>query len=912
MRFLKKAFAIFSIFSIVNLSIAPATHAFFGLGEAIGGALVDAAAPMKDKVFEDLHISTEGTQFLSESMNVFKTKNREPQVELHFSPTNPKTGEYVKATAYASNFHDASDNKLYFTWYLKHNDGTGDGSVTINGTTYATKDGNIDWDQDGDPTEMEDYKVEAMRIAANGGWDSSNANYNGDSDEDDDGIKDIKDEVSDGTDEETNLPFGGVGVREPESGFRCYTKDPADGLFYELIEGGVSEENQPPTTTDTGSRNIYDFDIEACEICGEGVYTATVKSCTKTWNIQNTCSPMEDNDTLLWFGTDGDNLRIKIPNHGLPPGCSVCVYCDGTETACGAKTGEQIGEDDPGDYEGEDSLCEHLFPHAKGFTTGDGEFTDEEEKFWGTNPNDPDTNDDGINDEASVAGVGLKEFNWLYSKGDEIGVVVEGRSLTMTKYADGGYMVMWALPKNNFDVPETACKLKNKTLYMTTVMGVDVPIPAANFDINECLKYNFVNPSDGSQPEKLEMGLTYSPLNPRNDANGNNGDNLNFTASIENRETENSQVYYKWKIEGGSEASNNSSNWTTLSDSSDFREDTDIEYLEGLGLSTLSMTLNSPNITDYIRVSVTAEEYHSSSDVTKKGSTSAIIRVNSDSANDIKFSSNTSSSEICEDQSVCTALNNQVITAYLEGNYSNFSWTLNGTTGNYDGGGTYDKTKQENTINFPVNGSPGKIYVVTVTANNTDSNESVTSSRAIKIIDPTLTLSVSGANPKKLGTYLNLDGSEVSDESDTMFESSGGSVTVTASLNPTWMSPVPEITWTVDGVTQDTTGTSITLGSLSGNTVVTAKAVYAQSNETREILRSNWNISQFTSTEIPMEGSITIKASGEVAVSMGEKLMANVMSSLPGQMIFLFRIALTVIMVLFVSSLVLSFERNPK
>lgn len=926
MNFLKKTFAIISIISILNLYTIPTAHAVdldFGLPEAIASALLDIVSPALELAMEELHISGEGTEFLTETINVFKGKNKEPEVDLFFSPTNPKTGEKIKATAYVSNFKDATNDSLYFTWYLKHNDGSGDGYVTINGKDYKTEDGNINWYDKDDVIDIKDYKIEAMRIAANGGWDARDATYNGDADEDEDGIKGLKEEANDGEDD-TNLPFGGLGVQEPESGFRCYVKDYKDGLFYELIEEDVSEENNPPTTDDFGERSIYDANVPACDICGEDK-PAQVRTCVTSYIVEDTCAPMTETNNLLWFGTGDVHLKIPGYRKTLPPGCSVCIFCDTdedgeeyeTQEVCAIKTGEQVGEDDPGDYAGEDSLCTHIFPHAPGFTTGDGEFTDEEEKFWGTNPKDPDTNDDGINDEASVAGIGLDELEWTYSKGDELGLIVEGQSQTSTKYFDGGYMVMWALPKNNFDVPDTDCRIKNKQPYVVTIMDLPVIIPAANFDVEECLKYNFVNPMDGEQPEKMEVEMTHGPSNPRNDTKGENGDVLSFTASVLNPESENDQVYYKWRIEGGSEMSNNDGKWSNLSNDPAFRKATNIQYLEKLGMDTLRLNLNYPGMPEYIRVTVETEEYHQSADVTKRGRMSEIVKIHSNSADGIKFKSNTSSEEICSDQVICTALNNQIITASLVGKFSNFSWTVNGSQASQNGGSDYQTVKEGNTINFPIIGEPGKLYVVSVTANSSDSKESITSSRTIKIINPTMDLSVEGAKPKVYGQYVDLDDETVDDESSTIFESDGSDVTITANLNPSWISPEPEISWIINGKAQDTHDTSIALsgvGEYAGDRIdVTAKATYAQSSTTRAELRDNWDVSQFTSTEVPMESSITInvqEAPKEFGVA--GKIMANITSNFPAQVTFLFRMVLTVIMTLFISSLIMSFERNPK
>ena len=81
----------------------------------------------------------------------------------------------------------------------------------------------------------------------------------------------------------------------------------------------------------------------------------------------------------------------------------------------------------------------------------DEAFTNIDEEFWKTDPDDPDTGDKGMKDEAIVVGLGQSEFTWTYQPGDQIGVAVEGISFEPTQYEDASYKIMWALPKNKCD-----------------------------------------------------------------------------------------------------------------------------------------------------------------------------------------------------------------------------------------------------------------------------------------------------------------------------------------------------------------------------------------------------------------------------------------------------------------------------
>lgn len=96
----------------------------------------------------------------------------------------------------------------------------------------------------------------------------------------------------------------------------------------------------------------------------------------------------------------------------------------------------------------------HLFPEDpdNNWDIGDGSFGLSEEKFWHTDPNDPDTADTGNGDEANVAGLGMDTFSWVYEEGDEVGVVIEGISTESTQNADSSFKIMWAFVNNKCDL----------------------------------------------------------------------------------------------------------------------------------------------------------------------------------------------------------------------------------------------------------------------------------------------------------------------------------------------------------------------------------------------------------------------------------------------------------------------------
>jgi len=104
-----------------------------------------------DQIMGDMGVDKNEAKTTIQQMNVQRQKQNPPQVSLSFFPTNPSPGEEVTVTATPTYFASEAKN-FYFTWYIKH-----DG-------------GNRDLNDDG-RTNIEDYKIEAARLIANGGYD---------------------------------------------------------------------------------------------------------------------------------------------------------------------------------------------------------------------------------------------------------------------------------------------------------------------------------------------------------------------------------------------------------------------------------------------------------------------------------------------------------------------------------------------------------------------------------------------------------------------------------------------------------------------------------------------------------------------------------------------------------------------
>jgi len=94
--------------------------------------------------------------------NDYADQDAIPTVTLAFNPTGPADGNKVQAFTTTTNFKTGNSN-LYYTWFLKRDNCPKDKSE-------------CDLNEDG-KVNIEDYKIEAARIIANGGFDWKSANY---------------------------------------------------------------------------------------------------------------------------------------------------------------------------------------------------------------------------------------------------------------------------------------------------------------------------------------------------------------------------------------------------------------------------------------------------------------------------------------------------------------------------------------------------------------------------------------------------------------------------------------------------------------------------------------------------------------------------------------------------------------
>lgn len=709
---------------------------------------VPSSADFATDIERRYHINTESVQDQGETLNVTDGKKMTPEVSIFFSPNDPKEGEKITAKAFPLYFVNDS-SEMYFTWYLQRS------GCEKNSSPSSTQRTNCDRDGDG-RINVEDWKIDAARIIAGNGFDPTFANYG--TDNDNDGY---------------SARFGGDNrVNTPN---HCYYHDNSTGENYELVN-------------DVGSAT-YDGCLTGQVVCMVG------NSSVGT----GTYDPVTGGDTFAVTGTDdtisGYPYCSSAGTIACVTGTPCCVSDATTATSCTTNiTATTCSVSSSGDS---NPVCKHLFPRAS--TSGDGSFGASEEQFWTTDPNDPNTSDNGNKDEANIVGLGQDSFTWNYVRGDKVGVVVEGTSMIPTKHSDSSNMITWAFSKNN-------CKLDgNIGSYQKNIKGYNVVIPTTDMDLNDCLEDNLVDPVQGGQATNLEINLSATPDDPINDStDGNNGDTVVVNATVNNSSQGSNKTYFDWKVDISRNGTPNPapSDWINLNSALNNLPDDRklLSPVKGTGVNALRLALNLRSSdplgtgqfssylvggVGYLRFRVDVAENFSTSGASRRGKSDIIVKFNSSSdriaAHVVSVSGDPAKLSLNDDQEICSGVpllsgtetpeqlaekkslarldtklcrvvKNEIIGLKMlagNGSLESFHWTINGLplvcNARVSPGCVDDK---QNGINFfPVVGNTGDVFTVAVTGTKVGNplqsdlsavsvGQTVTISRAFKIVEP--------------------------------------------------------------------------------------------------------------------------------------------------------------------------------
>lgn len=166
----------------------------------------------------------------------------------------------------------------------------------------------------------------------------------------------------------------------------------------------------------------------------------------------STSDPDNDGYDASFGGDDGVGGRSGTPSgeddyeseHYLDPTSKQIVDTDEISRCYRHNFGVSEPEDYNINNSGEDLIvrCRHKFAEANGsgcnnYDVGDGDFDTGEEECWSLDPNNPDTDGDGVNDEADLAGLGQTQFTWTFQPGDRVGLMIEGTSMVVINEGEG-------------------------------------------------------------------------------------------------------------------------------------------------------------------------------------------------------------------------------------------------------------------------------------------------------------------------------------------------------------------------------------------------------------------------------------------------------------------------------------------
>ena len=624
--------------------------------------------------------------------------------------------------------------------------------------------------------------------------------------------------------------------------------------------------------------------------------------------------------------------------------------------------------------EGTESGCKHVFP-KKYYVDGDeisilaeddedlmigdpdkGSFTTMEEKFWGTDPESDDTNNDGVTDEKTLTGLGMNSFSWTYKKGDLIGVALEGVS-DNTNYDDSSFKVMWGLPTNDFDGDDN-CEIDPVTI--TSGSGSEEIERNLTFgtDINDCLEENFVDPTKGTADKRIEVAFSYSPQNPINDTLGNNSDTLAIRADLSNIENK-SFVKYAWTF------------WMCLSNTDDQCTEMTKNFLDqyatgvtkttGLGIDSVKMRLKMPTNTLFLKAELqvleTTEDageksgkgkifiplQHTSDDIIPQKvqaiedlSLSTDVRL---TQNGIRYANLTTD---CPEKT-CSTVKNEILSLRFNGaDVANkiLSWTL-------DGKPLIASGSDPRTVYFPILKDQGATYSVKLAIADTDGDklgkEKIILARDFKVEDPrveirpencVLPTEGASADPCRFveeGKLLNpLDRTAVLevDYNENLFQSQKNSIVLIrpalnfdrSALRESNIQGNPVDIWFVDGAPADRANIDadgnllLPINKEAGEKYkISFQALHTQPMLIKRALGNIWNVPDETFYERTISDSLEIEVieTPETSYRSGtKKILASVFSGLPNYVNFLFRTVLTLALILFVANL--SFILFPK
>ncbi|HAR99604.1 MAG: hypothetical protein US57_C0016G0022 [Candidatus Moranbacteria bacterium GW2011_GWC2_37_73] len=616
----------------------------------------------------------------------------------------------------------------------------------------------------------------------------------------------------------------------------------------------------------------------------------------------------------------------------------------------------------------DENLCQHLFaqlPSSMSDETGDGKFTLAEKEFWGTDPTKTSTNGKG-KDEENVVGLGVDKFSWMFSPGDQVGVVIEGDSAFPTEHADSSYKRTWAFSKNTCEAIE---KLSDDELvsgakgesnknkrggYLEGPGGKDCPLNdkskctgffTAEIDLNECLEENLLEPLvDGVS--KFGIKLVTSPENPINDPDGR-GDILKVSTVTTNTQNQKA-VLYKWSVQKSTDGGNppiNTTSWFDITTAMEKSGAFSAADASGLGKKELAINLNvsdeviksgwsenkktafDKNGVFYLKIKVSV--IGGAVDGSQEAAGFAIVRVTQQqdkiqvypvtAGENGMLSISSGDNPMPDCDGTCVVSKNQIVAVKVPISTNTttvvpFEWTVNSNPIYCDATIStqcdLSTGSQGNILFFPIVGNVGE--AIDIVARGLKNGEAITVSKHFVIGEMGAQIKSAdydNAWPKLLGYAKDLTGNKYPDYSNNVLETySGKEVTLLGQAGYNWTVDGQEM---LDYVNQDLQITIDKLAGESYNVGLLIDKDTAQSKNNRMALYRNWGISPYDSTEENQNADIQLNVIANPNQAMVDSKSnffgASLITHLPAQLFFLLKISLTSILLLLATGLLFSF-----
>jgi hypothetical protein len=935
--------------------------------------------------------------------NIWRTGQRKvtaPRMELFFDNTNPKVGEKVTAHAVPEFFKNDPQN-LYYTWYIIH---TKDGKIQT--ATNIIADGKKeaaaimargDYDPDLDGQTYSD----PGKDPDNDGWPAIDNSYDKDKTAapmgGSDGVGGLAEETvsayntaaewcdSLGDHSSDQCSFNDDSSSKPLNSYFTL-KSSQTNHYCDLCKDYFSEDGLTAYNTAKSARNscCYAATPEASLQCSETVEVTDPDTLEVTEETNYFKCPYASGTD--YCGTtyntlfDGCYDTFKETNKSTAGACLTTQY-DTCKTDW-ATVHEDFNGDGFSDYSGQATVgvsrcyrhnfgtnadasvfksnelsgsatedpsgldypvsCKHKWINAPDYKSGSGKFQTGEEKYWKTDPTDPDTDGDGFPDGADVIGLGQQDFTWNYQAGDRIGVVTEGTSMIPVEEMSAYYKIMWGY------------------------MDVCDSTKAGLIDKDECdgsddYGSGFLATESPNEQgnDKLKVSLSFSPENPIADPSDENKDNIlddgtitdadriTVTSSLDNTDNNPGNLYYSWQISKGDPQKDD---WTEIKDiPENFNTSSPAS---GIGISEFSFipkkdAFSSSSGINYFKVTLTASK---ASDVTAgRGRSSVIIPVNTQGIKislhkvDIVNGKASVGDEICTDglyKNLCPVVKGQMLAAKVSGSRykssnSEFSWKVDNIPAYPPANASelFDGWS-DTTVFFPITKEEQGIEDVSVTATPKDSLQPATGTRLATVVHPAVFIKSGDTSLSWPKTYVAEDSNQKSAYQN--IESSDAFEALTNSNAPFYLDFVPyyllgedtnsQINWSVNGT--DLTSTdfyennpylgpidlanndrTITLptGESEGVfTTLSAEVKKYWSDEERGIAYTTWGVAPNTlsgESSVSIETVIAPATNDTVGAAAGTgQILAAIGTHLPHYFMYLLRLVLTMTVMFVVSA----------